>query len=290
MPTLHIFLAGSPAFAHDDAAPCSPVQHVRTLLAFLASQGPREFPRELIAGTLWADTSDREARRCLSTALWRLRLMLEPDGIRRGTFLRAQLAGDVGLNWSSDVRLDINHFGAAISRLEGTGTPDLEELRAIAHSLDGYTDNVLDGLYDEWALRVRESLRHAFIRAQLKLTRSFATFGAIEEAIASARRVLDLDPLREDVHRAVMEMLHASGQTGAALRQFRTCAMLLERELGVGPSRETELLHHALRTEAPDTVSRPEPSAGQLPACTALSLINAATANLQQAARLLSPK
>jgi hypothetical protein len=88
----------------------------------------------------------------------------------------------------------------------------------------------------------------------------------------------------------VMEMLHASGQTAAALRQFRTCALLLERELGVKPSRETEQLHHVMRADSPETVSGPEPSTDRPAAATPLSLINAAAAHLQQAARLLEQK
>ena len=36
---------------------------------------------EVLAGIFWGDRSDGKARRCLNTAVWRLRNALEPEGV-----------------------------------------------------------------------------------------------------------------------------------------------------------------------------------------------------------------
>jgi predicted ATPase len=57
-----------------------------------------------------------------------------------------------------------------------------------------------------------------------------------------ARRMLELEPLHEEAHRALMWFLAAGDQRGAALAQFETCRYLLREELGQDPSPATTTL------------------------------------------------
>jgi DNA-binding SARP family transcriptional activator len=41
----------------------------------------RAQPRDRLVGLCWGDRSERKARRCLSTALWRIRRCLPDDGL-----------------------------------------------------------------------------------------------------------------------------------------------------------------------------------------------------------------
>ena len=61
-------------------------------------------------------------------------------------------------------------------------------------------------------------------------------------AIDCARRILAADSLREEVHRELIGLYMASGQTASALRQYRVCEELLQRELAVAPMPETQAL------------------------------------------------
>jgi len=54
-----------------------------------------------------------------------------------------------------------------------------------------------------------------------------------------ARRLLELEPLHEEAHRALMWFLATGGQRGAALAQFETCRYVLREEVGVEPSPAT---------------------------------------------------
>ncbi|MDQ1300428.1 MAG: hypothetical protein QG637_345 [Chloroflexota bacterium] len=86
--------------------------------------------------------------------------------------------------------------------------------------------------------------------------------GDFAAALASARRWLALDPLREEAHRQVMRLHAWADQRNAALHQYRECVRILEQELGVAPLRETTELYEAIkgnRLSPPDLsgLSRP---------------------------------
>nr|BFE73025.1 hypothetical protein GCM10020092_063260 [Actinoplanes digitatis] len=51
-------------------------------------------------------------------------------------------------------------------------------------------------------------------------------------SIEVARRMLALEPLHEEAHRALMCFLAEDGRRSAALAQYETCRYLLDEELG----------------------------------------------------------
>ena len=59
-------------------------------------------------------------------------------------------------------------------------------------------------------------------------------------------RRLALDPLDEPAHRRVIELYAATGNRAEALRQYRECVRVLDRELGVRPLPETTELYQAV--------------------------------------------
>jgi class 3 adenylate cyclase len=54
--------------------------------------------------------------------------------------------------------------------------------------------------------------------------------------------MLAADPLQERVHRALMELYSRQGRHAAALRQYRSCAELLAKELSIEPDATTKQL------------------------------------------------
>ena len=61
----------------------------------------------------------------------------------------------------------------------------------------------------------------------------------MDDAIATALRMLTSDPLQEHVHRRLMQAYIAQRRHDAALRQFATLTTLLANELGVAPEPAT---------------------------------------------------
>jgi TolB-like protein len=66
--------------------------------------------------------------------------------------------------------------------------------------------------------------------------------GEYDAAIQSARRLAGLDSLSEIGQRALIRAYAHAGRRPEALRQYRTCAEILKRELGVAPDAETQAL------------------------------------------------
>ena len=86
--------------------------------------------------------------------------------------------------------------------------------------------------------------------------------GDVAGAIAAAGRRIDLDPLDESAHVRRMELLAAAGDRAGAVRQYRACVAVLERELGVDPLAETTARYEAIREGQASVVSQP---AGAVP-------------------------
>src|SRR5689334_22418611 len=86
----------------------SKVSHTgQALLAYLLLQHHRSHSRDVLAGLFWGEHRQDQARSCLSTTLWRLRRILEPAGIARGTYLVTTSLGEVSFNWASEYWLDV---------------------------------------------------------------------------------------------------------------------------------------------------------------------------------------
>ena len=68
----------------------------------------------------------------------------------------------------------------------------------------------------------------------------------VEAGIATALRLLSLDPFDEKVRRALMRLYVAHGRRDLALRQYEMLGDRLHRELAVSPEPETEALHREI--------------------------------------------
>jgi TolB-like protein/Tfp pilus assembly protein PilF len=87
-----------------------------------------------------------------------------------------------------------------------------------------------------------------------------AAEGNIEGGIAAAERLVRFDPLREDGHRVLIQLLVAAGRRSAALAQYKRCVEILRRDLGAEPEPETARLgeHIALGRMPPANAAAPE--------------------------------
>ncbi len=216
-----------------------PGRKERALLAYLAMPPGESRSRDKLAGLLWSDRGDNQARDSLKQAVFRLRKSFDsvkPQPIRAD---RESVTLDSG-----GVAVDAAEF----ERLIGEGTPE-----AVARATALYRGDLLDGLdvrdpaFDEWLLLERQRLRDLAREALAKLLERHLAGGAHDDAGAAARRLLMLDPLREVAHRALMRIYAAQGQTALALKQYQLCRDALQRELGVRPEAETERLCQSIQ-------------------------------------------
>jgi DNA-binding SARP family transcriptional activator len=249
MGTLRVWLFGAVRLDHEDfAIDPAAVHAVQGLLAYLLLHRERLHSREALAGVFWGDRADGKARRCLNTAVWRLRSALEPAGVPRGAYLLSTDAGELGFNCASDHWLDVAVFEQRARQMlarpeEEIQPPDVEGLREGVQLCCG---ELLEGFYDDWALRERERLRLLYLHCLRRLMHVYRQQGAYEDSLACAQQILACDPLREDVHREAMRLYCDLGQRSLAVRQYQRCREILAGELGILPMEETQALYASI--------------------------------------------
>jgi DNA-binding SARP family transcriptional activator len=229
----------------------------RALLAYLLLGTNRLYPRDVLAELAWGDRGEGQARRCLNTALWRLRSFLEPNGTARGAYLITTSSGQIGFNWHSDHWLDHAIFAERTRRFLAlpAGAIAPGDAAEAEDALRLYTGDLLEGLYDDWALAERERFHTTYLTCLARLMRYYRRNGIHDRAIACGEDILRHDPLREAIHRELMHVYYESGQRGLALRQYEHCRAVLQTEMGILPMEETEALYAAIA----DRVAEPPP-------------------------------
>ena len=229
-----------------------PGRKERALLAFLAIPAGEARSRDKLAGLLWSDRGDSQARESLKQAVFKLRRSLD---CMHPSPLRAD-RDCVSLERAA-VAVDVTEF----EQLIGEGT--MESLtRAAALYRGDFLDglDVRDAAFDEWLLMERQRLRDLAREVLARLVDWHLSGGAHDQAAAAARRLLAMDPLREAAHRALMQIYAAQGQTALALKQYQLCRDVLQSELGVWPEAETERVYRSIQQKR--TTARKSPDQG----------------------------
>jgi len=168
---------------------------------------------------------------------------LERDGAPAGSVIVADRRS-VRLRPGA-VTTDVAAFEAALKTAERTATPT-ERTASLVQAIGGYGGELLPGSYDGWILQEREWLAERYFQALAHVLAHLEHAREFPRALEYARRGVRADPLREEAHRALMRLLAAVGQPGAALRQYRQLERLLEQELEAQPSAATQALAQQL--------------------------------------------
>lgn len=222
------------------------------LLAYLAINQGRAMSREAVGDLLWGLSGPEQSRQSLRQALLVLRRALGPG-------CGSVISGPSGLTMPhSEAQVD----AIAFQRLAHTASID-----DLSRSASLYRGDFLTGFpdispqFEEWMTAERRRLADlaADVLARLAILRLRADDA--EGAVAAARRLVGLDPLREDSHRLLMEILTKAGRRAEALRHYGECRDVLRRELDVAPHPATTALYRKIRDEAQVQAMIDEPSA-----------------------------
>jgi TolB-like protein/DNA-binding SARP family transcriptional activator len=216
---------------------------LRALVTVLALAHGVGWQRERLMALLWGDRDEEQARGSLRQALAELRRIL---GERAIVADRETVALDPGA-----LHIDAVEFAA----LSAAGS--WEEAAAL------YGGDLLDGVplpdagFADWLLVERVRLHDTAVRVLTHLLERQSG----DAALATAQRLLQLDPMREEAHRALMRLYASEGDRAQALRQYQLCRDLLWRELSVKPEPETEGLFSEIKSATSAVpVSRSSPA------------------------------
>ena len=208
------------------------------LLAQLAFAADKGRSRDQLAGLLWSDRGDKQARNSLRQALTSLRHGLEGNG----TELITTEGENVRLDPQS-ISVDVVEFEQLAGNGSRSGLARADKLYQGA-LLDGF--NVRDPAFVEWLTVERQRLHELAINAADQLLAGHLRDGDNQASIAAAQRLLWLDPLRESAYRTLMRLYAAQDQRGLAAREFERCRDILAKELDVEPAAATRRLYEAI--------------------------------------------
>lgn len=227
-----------------------PVKSLRSrkaqaLLVYLACTA-KSHAREVLAGLFWSESPSSRAMSNLRDVTHALRTSVEP--------YLAITRYSIALNPEAKVWVDVAELDGTLAALrEGGETIRKDITRKAEAALALYQKDFLEGFYlrgaqgfEEWLGVERERIRLATLDAYILLVKHLGTESNYRKGIHYARRALELEPLMEVGHQQLMRMLALSGRTSEALLQYENCRQVLQKELGVEPSEETQALYESL--------------------------------------------
>lgn len=220
----------------------------------------RPFSRQALAGLLWGDMPEADARRNLRGVVMKLRQELSP-------FLHLEHKS-LGFNLQSAVRIDLTQFDQQIASDNPTDWQAAVEL----YRGDFLTDFAVRDApeFENWAERVRMQYRQQLMRVADRLLAHYLQDAQFQTGLSLAHHLLTIEPTREATYRHMMRLLAADGQRQAALDQFELGRSLILQEVGVEPTEETAVLAEQIRqgawpTKRPAVRPHPQPPAVQPP-------------------------
>lgn len=194
------------------------------LLAFLAVRD-RVTTRNLVAGSLWPESSDDRAGASLRSAISRL------EGATRGAI--RVTAHDLSLD--EGVVVDVHRSQDLAHRLIDSDSPS-PETDIGRSAVVALSDDLLPGWYDDWAVMAAEDWHQLRIHALEAVAARLTAADRLGEAAAAALTAVRAEPLRESARAALIRVHLAEGNQSEAAGEFERYRVLLRAELDIEPT------------------------------------------------------
>jgi DNA-binding SARP family transcriptional activator len=239
---LALTLLGAPSIAFSDGRPVMPSPGAKELglLAYLVLED-RSHSREELAGLLWGESSEAEARASLRQAVKHLRDrvggVLESDRTR--------------LVLTEPVDCDVHRFRLAL-RQDRPRAATFDVARFFAGFSVRHAPR-----FEEWIAETRRVLLGEYEQVLGELARRALAHGRWREAMELGDRWLACDPLSDDAARLTVEARYLSGDRGAALAKYRQYSTTLQQETGCEPSRSLLALVRRVEADVSAAPARP---------------------------------
>lgn len=261
---VYLVTLGTPALV-ERGAPIPLRKKDLALLVYLRLEGRHGHSRGALAGLLWGNSPEENARHSLTQALVRLRARLG-DVVQVGH-------GRVGC--SASLACD------AASLQEAAAAAEVDEgvlALCAGEFLAGFGAGPGAEAFESWADGRRAHLRTVAVTVLDRLGADAEARGDGDRALAAGQRAVELDPASEPAHRRIMRAWNAQGHRVRALQHFDRLSAWLAAEFETDPEPETALLAEQLRSRAALSPrprlepaasflrrTDPEPAAGCLP-------------------------
>ncbi len=234
---LKLSILGQVELAIDDQMTTLLSGKAQALLCYLMVNG-RSTSRQTLAGLLWGDLPEADARRNLRGVIMKLR-----QGVAPYLMISHQ---SIGINPDAAICLDATLFRQLIEQ---------GGINNLAQAIQLYRGDFLEDFhvrdapdFEAWVGQRRSQYHQLVVTAYDALIVHYTEAQQYATGIELAQRLLNLDMMRETSHRHLMRLYAFSGEQNRALDQFASCSRLLAHELGVEVSDETAVLATQIRS------------------------------------------
>lgn len=225
-----------------------PSRPTQSLLAYLILSAGKAHRREKLAGLLWPEANETNARSNLRHALWRLRKAIGAEYL---------IADKISIAFDRE-----SEYWLDASRLFATGEPTSESL---LETVSAYGGELLPGFYEDWVVLERERLRALFEQKVQSLLDQLVEEQRWAEVLEWGERWIALGHVPEPAYRSLMIAHSGLGDAAGMAAVYRRCVSALDEELGVEPSEETKALYEWLAEGGlPSSTSFPQAQAGRM--------------------------
>jgi two-component SAPR family response regulator len=154
------------------------------------------------------------------------------------------------LNSLFPLSYDVAEFRRLLEASRQAAT-DVECAAWLRQAVQLYTGDYLTDIYADWAAATRAELHRQFFEALGRLIAILLLQQCYDEVISLCQRGLEIDYYHENLHRALMYSLAATGHATGAVRHYEAAAKRLARELMTAPTAEMASLAARIRAGEP---------------------------------------
>jgi ATP/maltotriose-dependent transcriptional regulator MalT len=218
------------------------VAMAKEMFFYILLHGPLD--RDAIGLVFWPDLPSKKITDRFHTTLYRMRGAVGSDAviIEEGKYR----LGDI------DYWFDVEEFEELVGRARLLPPQDWQTETLWRHAVELYRGDFLADIDGVWCVPKRETLREMYIEALVGIGECHEARREFEGAIEWYRRALEVDELREDIHRRIMCCYDKTGRRSEALAQYHRVREILRQELNVEPSIETKRLYEHIAGKRPD--------------------------------------
>ncbi len=196
------------------------------LFAFIMYKGVTS--REEIVDTLWEGFDFDKALKNINANIYYIRKALSHYGL--ADCIRTSKK-EIGID-TSRVACDLLEFEKLIKESKIVGIKDSS---ICEKALELYSGSFLNGKGYEWAAEKARNLEKDYMELLEEAARFYIKQEQPQRALEKLYKILEIDPLREDVHNQIILLYIGLGRKKEAQQQYLALEKLLMEELGTKP-------------------------------------------------------
>ena len=233
------------------------------MVLYLASKQGQAVSKEVLSEIFWPQQQEENARSNLRQNLSYIKKICTEELANLCTEEVSIISSErnvCGLNENLDIKVDLIEFWANLRA--GYRADDLETKTSLLQSAaDAYQGSVLGGVYvrgsaafEEWLMFEREAVNQNLVRVCKDLAAIYQKKDLTEKAITCLKKLLQMDPLLEEVHLELMKLYYQNKERAKAICQYKACVRILGEELNISPMEETRAFYQKISEEASELI------------------------------------